>query len=159
VSASGDAPAAPSGVPRVDFYVLKGADTDRLRFACRLAEKAWLRGGRVLLLLEDPTELATLDELLWTFSDRSFVPHEVAQGVEPVESPVVLATSRVPGPDILVNLASGVPQDLAGFERVLEIIDADPARREAGRRRFKAYRELGLEPVSHDIGSDPVAPG
>jgi hypothetical protein len=36
---------------------------------------------------------------------------------------------------------------------VVEIVDADPARRQAGRLRFKDYRTLGVEPVTHKPGA------
>ena len=63
---------------RVDFYVLEQADNQaRLRLACRLAEKAWQQKQQVLLLAPGADDARTLDDLLWTFRDRSFVPHEI----------------------------------------------------------------------------------
>ena len=62
---------------RVDFYVLSEASAAaRLKVACRIAEKAYLAAQSVLLWHSDRAELETLDELLWTFADTSFVPHE-----------------------------------------------------------------------------------
>jgi DNA polymerase IIIc chi subunit len=34
---------------------------------------------------------------------------------------------------------------------VIEVIDADPERRSSGRTRFRAYRERGLTPTTHDM--------
>ena len=63
---------------QVDFYVLTAADRrSRLTTACRLAEKAYDQGLRVAVRTSSPAETAEVDELLWTFSDRSFVPHGV----------------------------------------------------------------------------------
>src|SRR4029453_18545168 len=62
-------------VPKVDFYLL--SDTEpraRLRTACRLAEKAYEQGLRVTVRTGGAAETAEIDELLWSFSDRSFVP-------------------------------------------------------------------------------------
>ena len=62
--------------PRVDFYVLPSQEPSaRLRFACRLVEKAWLKRHRVRVQCEPGGELEALDHLLWTWSDRSFLPH------------------------------------------------------------------------------------
>jgi DNA polymerase III subunit chi len=62
---------------RVDFYVIEGAAAPaRLKVACRLAEKAYLASQRALIWHTDRAELEALDELLWTFADGSFVPHE-----------------------------------------------------------------------------------
>ncbi|MGH8401180.1 MAG: DNA polymerase III subunit chi, partial [Gammaproteobacteria bacterium] len=35
--------------------------------------------------------------------------------------------------------------------RIIEIIDADPGRRAAGRERFKAYRDRGFAMEKHDL--------
>ncbi len=56
--------------------------------------------------------------------------------------------------DIIINLAPDLPPCLARTPRVIEVIDSDDARRRAGRARFKAYRELGVQPASHNIRTD-----
>ena len=56
------------------------------------------------------------------------------------------------GVDVLINLATQVPPVAGKATRVIEIIDGEPARRAAGRARFKKYRELGIEPTTHNIG-------
>jgi len=140
-------------MPNVDFYVLEGADERvRWRFACRQIEQAYLDGQRVLVCLDDDSQLASFDELLWTFGDRSFVPHEPLSAAADWEStPVHLGTpaAAAAGLGLIVNLAVTVPAAIAGSERVLEIIDADPDRREAGRKRFRKYRDLGIKPNTH----------
>ncbi len=78
--------------PRVDFYVLAGEDPGaRLRFACRLVEKAWLKRNRVRVQFAPGGELEAFDQLLWTFSDRSFVPHRRAGSAEAVPPPALRA--------------------------------------------------------------------
>lgn len=141
--------------PRVDFYVLASDDpAARLRFACRLVEKAWLKNHRVRVQFDPGGELDAFDELLWTFADRSFVPHEMllTAGAAP-EAPVLLSSGVVPEGrlDVLINLAGEVPACLAQAERVADIIDGDDGRRRAGRARFRAYRERGLEPTTHAV--------
>ena len=66
---------------RVDFYVLsENAPDARLRHACRIAELAVERGNRVYLQTATSDETRRLDDLLWTYNDRSFLPHEIAGG-------------------------------------------------------------------------------
>lgn len=148
--------------PQVDFYVLPGDDPSaRLRFACRLVEKAWLRRHRVRVQLDPGGELEAFDQLLWTFSDRSFVPHRRAGSDEavppPALTPVVLADTPdgdVGDGDLVVNLASGVPPAFESFGRIAEVVDADARRRHCGRERFRFYRERGIAPATHDMGND-----
>jgi DNA polymerase III subunit chi len=147
-------------MPEVDFHIL-GEDSDkaRLKAACALIEQAFLKGERVLVWLEDAGALSAFDNLLWTFGDQSFVPHEpLADDPRASEAPVQLSAAH-PLPDkvfdagfaTLLNLR--VTADVAAlkFPRVVEIIDADAGRRAAGRDRFRFYREHGASPKHHDL--------
>ncbi len=139
---------------RADFYVLdEAAPAARLKVACRIAEKAYLAGQRVLVWHTEREELARFDELLWTFADTSFVPHEWLGARH--DAPVLLSAGEAPdGPlEVLINLATAPepPPFAAAAERIAEILDADPAVREAGRARFRAYRQLGCEPATHPL--------
>jgi DNA polymerase III subunit chi len=147
--------------PKVDFYVLPGRDREaRLRFACRLAEKAWLKRHRVRVQLEPGGELEAFDQMLWTFSDRSFVPHRRAGAADdaPGAAPPAVVIADTPDADaadgdVLVNLASAQPAP-GSWARIAEVVDADDGRRRLGRERFRAYRDLGLAPETHDMGSE-----
>jgi len=143
---------------RVDFYVLEAtAPQARLKLACRVAEKAYLAGQSVLIWHTDRQELAELDTLLWTFSDRSFVPHELLSSADaPCAAPVRLLAGSPPAlpADIIINLAAEVPPSLALTRRVAEIVGGGEERLQAGRVRFRAYRELGVTPEHHSIKGD-----
>jgi DNA polymerase III subunit chi len=156
--AASDASKAGGWQGRVDFYVLEGqSPSGRLKLACKLAEKAYLASQTVLVWHTDPAELKAFDTMLWTFNDGSFVPHEALQGGGALSDSPVLLSSGVrlsASVDIIINLAPDLPPCLSQTPRVIEIIDGDDARRRAGRARFKAYRELGVQPASHNIRSD-----
>jgi DNA polymerase-3 subunit chi len=147
---------------QVDFYVLAGSDDGaRLRFACRLAEKAWQLRHRVRVQLE-PGEAGAFDQLLWTFADRSFVPHRRAGAEDdsPASAPpaVVFADDEAADPadgDVLNNLAAGSAPEPGRWARIAEVVDADARRRQAGRQRFRAYRESGVEPATHEMRTEP----
>ncbi|HEY1314323.1 MAG TPA: DNA polymerase III subunit chi [Steroidobacteraceae bacterium] len=131
---------------RVDFYVLKSNNAkQRWVFACRLIEKAYLRDLRVVIVNDTPADAKALDDLLWTFNERSFVPHHIADTHITVE-PAVPA-----GPELLVNLTAGLPAQWERYGRVAEIIDADEERRRLGRERFKAYRDFKVSVETHQL--------
>ena len=142
---------------RADFYVLAGSDSrDRWKFACQQVEQAFLAEERVLVWFDNADDLAAFDNLLWTFADRSFVPHEpVSAESNWEESPVLLSAGAQPPspPQLIVNLSGNVPAGAASATRVMEIIDDDASRRQAGRERFRQYRALGVEPVTHKPGA------
>lgn len=143
-------------VDRVDFYVLESAaPKQRWTVACRLTEKAYLRDLRVLILSGSLDEAKAIDELLWTFNDRSFVPHQLSEAgrsMDP-ETAVHLIHTQVPNgaADLLVNLSDWLPPGLDRIGRIAEIIDADPQRRRLGRERFKSYREQKLTLETHQL--------
>jgi DNA polymerase-3 subunit chi len=141
--------------PRVDFYVSADAgESARLRLACRIAEKAYLAKQKVVVLCEDAEVLRRFDELLWTFGDGTFVPHDAIGAADtPCDAPVALTTGAIPAghSDVLVNLGSSVPPFFEKFARVAECLDARPEVRAAGRERFKAYRARTIEPATHTV--------
>jgi len=139
---------------RVDFYVLTSAGSkQRWAFACRLTEKAYLRDLSIVIVNDNLADAQALDDLLWTFSERSFIPHKVCLDGHTVDpaTPVHLTFEPTPPPpaDLLVNLAGRLPGDLQRYHRIAEIIDADEERRRLGRERFKAYRDLKLPLETH----------
>lgn len=140
---------------RVDFYVLKRADPKaRQLFACRLAEKAYLKKFNVLVLAADEAQARAMDDLLWTFNDDSFVPHALGlNGESDPLSPVTIATE--PGSaahaDLVLNLGEHGPDSLQRFARVAEVIDADQERRRRGRERFKTYRDAQVTLETHQL--------
>lgn len=144
-------------MPRVDFYVLAEADGEsRLRLACRLAEKAFSPEQRVFVLASSSEEARQLDELLWTFRDRSFVPHALVDAPDADLMPVLIGTdpAAVEQADVLINLGAGVPAGYERFGRIVEPLDGDRERRQQGRERFRYYRERGDTPQSHDVGAN-----
>jgi len=141
--------------PRVDFYVSAAAgEPARLRLACRVTEKAYLARKRVVVFCADPALLPRIDELLWTFGDGSFVPHDtVTTDGATLDAPVLLTTGPLPAEhaDVLINLADTVPACYEKFARVAEFLDGRPEVRAAGRERFKLYRARAIEPQTHNV--------
>jgi len=143
---------------RVDFYILAAADAAaRLRFACRLTEKAYHLKNRVHVHTASAASAVAIDELLWTFRQGSFVPHEITHAGQPVQSPVTIGhgTDRPPAADLLVNLSTELPEFSTDYPRVAEIVEDSPQALELGRERFRRYKESGRETVTHNIGSAP----
>lgn len=142
---------------RVDFYVLKHADARaRQVFACRLAEKAYLKQLGVALLVADESQAREMDDLLWTFDDQSFVPHQLLRAgvAADAQTPVcvTLDPQSLPRSDLLLNLADAEPEALQAHARIAEILDQDPERLRRGRERFRIYRERKVALETHQIG-------
>lgn len=140
---------------QVDFYILKrGADGNRFQLACRIAEKAYRQGRRVLIQAGTDEEANHIDRLLWTFKQNSFLPHGFPNKVDTAITPILINQASNPGNehDVLINLCHETPDFFSRFERVAELIDHDPQVKQAGRQRFRFYRDRGYPLNSHEIG-------
>lgn len=149
---------------RVDFYVLNhSGEQARQNFACRLAEKAYKLDNRVHIHAEDIAQARRLDELLWTFRDGSFVPHELLNGGQPPHgggspstSPATPVTighgdEAFRDGDLLINLCNEIPPCAPSFERVAELVSADDDCKRWSRKRFVEYRDQGHQLETHDV--------
>ena len=64
-----------------------------------------------------------------------------------------------PAPSQWLNIGDDLPADLAGCERLVELVAGTDDEVAAGRRRWAGYRRQGLEPRHHDSGGDDGPPG
>lgn len=142
-------------MPKIDFYVLPDANPQgRHLLACRLTEKAFSHGHRVYIYTESPAQSAMLDELLWTFRDKSFIPHALNGDPRLTDAPVVLGHTQAPPPasaTVLINLGTTVPDFFESFERVTELVDQSEETKRLARERFRHYRERGFSPETHNL--------
>jgi DNA polymerase-3 subunit chi len=139
---------------RIDFYVLPDADpAQRPLLACKLAEKAYSQGLKVYIHTASQSEAQQLDELLWTFRDRSFLPHALHSAVTGDPPPILLGHDYEPSThtDVLINLGNDIPRFFGRFERVAELVDQRTELLAQSRERFRYYRERGYELNTHPL--------
>ncbi len=142
------------GVPRIDFYVLPDhKENGRALLACRLADKAYSLGHTVYLCAGSEARAAALDDLLWTFRQDSFVPHERYPLVGEEGSPVLVgaATPAMVEAQVLINLTDSLPEGFERYQRVVELVDQHPDVLAQSRERFRQYRERGCAPETHKL--------
>ena len=139
---------------QIDFYVSKESSQQfALRTACRIAEKAFKAGLKVHIWTGNESDTQSLDSLLWTFRDRSFIPHEVYSD-STASSPVTIGSQFGPSEaEMLINISSQFPENIEQFQRIAEIIDNREESIHAGRERYRFYREQGHEPQHHEVSS------
>jgi DNA polymerase III subunit chi len=132
---------------QVQFHLLATSGDDaRLRHACTLVEQAQQQDQHVFIRGND-ADLRRLDELLWTFHDHAFIPHEAAAPTAPSHLRVVallgLDQTLPVNFTTVINLSDDFPPQLDAAEVIHEIVDADPARKQQARDRYKQYRDKG----------------
>ena len=140
---------------RIDFYLIAATgEASRQVFACRLAEKAYRLRNTVHIQAADREHARQLDNLLWTFRDGSFVPHEIVdEGRDAGGAPVTIGVGAagVRQGDLLINLSDDVPGQIDSFPRVAEIVTSDEDCRQRSRRRYADYRSLGHALQTHEL--------
>lgn len=141
---------------RIDFYVLQaGARLDRERLVCLLANKAFEQGQPLYIHAAASEEVDKLDDLLWTFRDISFLPHQLLhEGYTPA-IPIFIGCDDAPpeAMKLMINLAHPAPSFIDRFERVIEVVDHEPDRRQQARERYRHYQNYGYSINTHNITS------
>ena len=141
-------------MPRADFYLI---DKPRFReepllLVCELVRKAYAAELPTLVLARDSAQAEALDDLLWSFDPDEYLPHQIAGSDEgDDDAPILIATPDmdVPARPLMLNLRNEAPG--SSFERVLEVVPADPAARDPLRERWKHYQSLGFAVNKYDM--------
>jgi DNA polymerase III subunit chi len=140
---------------RVDFYLQQAPASASLEMlVCRLVDKVFRQGRQAYILTPDPASSARLDELLWTFSAGSFIPHAMVVD-DRAESPVPVLIGHLEPPavwqDVLVTLRPEIAGCFSRFERVAEFVGTQDDDKERARERFRFYRDRGYPLETHEI--------
>jgi DNA polymerase-3 subunit chi len=143
-----------AGTPRVDFYILADSGSEaRLRFVCRLVDKAYQQGHRIYVHTGAADVSVAMNDLLWTYRQDSFVPHAILGSEAAEEVPVCIGHSEAPQAraGLLVNLGPDIPSFFEHYDRVVEVVTQDEATRAAARAHYRHYRDHGCHLESHDL--------
>ncbi|WP_233843501.1 DNA polymerase III subunit chi [Dyella sp. 2HG41-7] len=140
-------------MPRADFYLIAKPrfSEQPLLLVCELAKKAFAAQQPTLILTRDFPQAEALDELLWSFDEDAYIPHQLAGDDDDAHTAVLIAP---PGVDtqarpLIINLREQCPQTYG--DRVLEVVAADPAERDGSRVRWREYQRLGFEVSKFDM--------
>ncbi len=139
---------------QIDFYILGNkAKGDKFLLACRLTEKAYQAGHRVCITADSEQDAEHVSNLLWTYNEQSFIPHDPCEAPQSKDTPVLVSSQlqQTDEHDVLINLAAEVPACFSQFERLLEPIDQGEQNKVSGRNRYKYYRDCGYSINNHEI--------
>ena len=140
-------------MPRADFYLI---DKPRFReqpllLVCELARRAYAAQQPALILVRDIEQAEALDQWLWDFDPDAYIPHQLAGDDDDEHTAVLIVPPGVETPDrpLVINLREACAE--GRFERVLEVVAADPAERAGSRARWRDYQQRGVQVAKHDI--------
>ncbi len=129
----------------MDFLNANGRPLD-LALGRRLeADLAAAADFRALALCGDAARAEALNAGLWTYDPASFLPHGGPGEGAPEDHPIWIADVEPESPPpVVVSVDDAEPRDWAVYARRYYLFDArDPAARDAGRARWRAWSEAG----------------
>lgn len=131
-------------VAEVGFYHLTTTPLERA--LPKLLERTLQAGERAVVLAGSDERVQALNGLLWTYEDRSWLPHGSARDGNAEDQPIWLACAAGnPNGAGFLFLTDGFEvADLATWTRVFDLFDGrDDAAVAAARMRWKAARDSG----------------
>lgn len=139
----------------VDFYLLPPLCDDPITVACDFAKQAFLEKHKLLIVCNTLLDAQAIDKKLWVFSDVSFIPHALAENEQAIHAPIVIdhqfeATSH--DYQWLINLSDKIPADHRKFERIIEFVPSDGAKRQISRAHYKHYQTNTCEVRTKTLG-------
>ncbi|MGN6328357.1 MAG: DNA polymerase III subunit chi [Rhodanobacter sp.] len=138
---------------RADFYLIAKPRfrEQPLLLVCELARKAYAAQQPLLILTRDFAQAEAVDELLWSFDEDSFIPHQLAGDEDDATTAVLIVPLGMETADrpLVLNLRDACAP--GNYERVLEVVSADPSAREGSRARWKEYQRRGFEVRKFDM--------
>ncbi len=142
----------------VTFYHVKAPRRQaKALLVCQLVATAYRKGHRVYVNVQNEDQSLMLDQLLWTYSPSSFIPHtRLSENPDPNldKYPVVIGIDDPPEKfnDVLISLKDQVPPYVSRFQRVVEPIDANSQDQAKAKLRFSQYQSLfRTEPKNYFI--------
>ena len=132
------------------IYFYSGS-SDKLKTACRLCAKAVQQNMSVMVYTPDMATIKQMDELLWTFSPTSFIPHcRLQEDDSLIKVTPVILSDVIPIDvqfDVLLNLHRQYPPEFDQYKRLIEIAGDDEA------------CHWGLNLKAAESGGEEVVPG
>jgi DNA polymerase-3 subunit chi len=109
----------------------------------QLLSKMVEAGHRIQLVVPDEDALIALDKMLWTSSQKIFLPHGTHQDDQKDRQPVYLTPNEQDNPNgatIFVTVDGVVPKNSQHYEMVVDIFDgANAVAVTDARTRWKGY--------------------
>lgn len=131
----------------IRFYHLRTTTLERA--LPQILEKILARGDRAVVMAGSAERVEALNATLWTYDDRSFLPHGSHKDGFAADQPVWLTTAEENpnGATVLVMTDGATAERIADWPLALDFFDGgDDAALAAARARWKVYKEAG-----HDI--------
>jgi DNA polymerase III subunit chi len=140
----------------MSIYFVETAVAEQRELLCRWTERLYMENKRVRIVVDSTQSAQLIDQLLWTFSQASFIPHMVfSQGNALPDEPVLITVGEFQAAGFEAVVCD-CPVDLEfmrGFETAVHfILRDDTERRQHSRDLWQKARDSGINTVHVPYG-------
>jgi DNA polymerase-3 subunit chi len=118
---------------------------NKLRVVCDVVENEFEQNNKVVINVSDENEGKTLDNMLWSWKQSSFIPHNFTNTLaESNQDPVRIAMdiSENISYDTLILVNPAELDVCNNYKRVIDFAEKyNPTKLETDRKRYKLYRD------------------
>lgn len=109
---------------KISFYQVMNGEI--IKFSCQLLEKCFQNNIITFVQVSDDATKELIDRTLWTFSQKSFIPHATDNDPLPEKQPIYISTRDECPIKAKGLMMIGVDRlDIKDFERVMVMFDGN----------------------------------
>ncbi len=131
----------------IQFYHLTTTKLDQA--LPKLLGKALSAGFKICVKTQTKERVKFLDQLLWTYTQESFLPHGTINDDKHQDKQPIFITDEDTNPNqasILITVDDADEENVESFERVLTVFDGNmEASLQKAREKWKIYKEKEFE--------------
>ena len=135
----------------MSIYFVETTAAEQREYLCQWTERFYMENRRVQIVVDSMAAAQLIDQLLWTFSQSSFIPHVIlSPGAAPPVEPVLIIPEpfQVPGFDTVICDCPTDVEFMSRFDTAVHfILRDDSERRQQSRVLWQRTRDRGLRPV------------
>jgi DNA polymerase-3 subunit chi len=140
----------------MSIYFVETTVAEQRESVCRWIERFYMEKRRVQVAVDSTASAQFIDQMLWTFSQSSFIPHAIlSPGAAAPPEPVLIVPGEIQaaGFDVVVCDCPAGIEFMTKFDTAVHfILRDDSERRQQSRLLWQRARDLGLSPVHLPYG-------
>jgi len=136
------------------FYILNAED-DTESSICKIIKKHYELKNAILVSSKDKTLIESINKLLWTFEQLSFIPHSTDKKYDSFTNIILVETGYKNDSilkkdyNVFINLDDEVKTDYHDHEIIVELVKTNEDKKKIAREKYLYYKNNKLN-VKHE---------
>ena len=141
--------------PKIQFVITNDDLKNTMNLISKLIHFYYKNKNKILVLFDSQSECELLDEILWSYDEISFTPHNIYNKANLSLAPVLISYKDLIPPisryNMLINFSDIVLNQYSRFTEISEIVMPDANRKIVSRNHYKFYKNCGLEVTTENL--------